>query len=865
MPQSSRHIPLRLILIAPFVIQIVAAIGITGWISYRSGEKAIANTASELLLQAKYRIRERLDRLLSQSEIVLDTSTYAYKEGYISIERSKDLAQYFLAHMQRNNPPPQAIYMGDPQGRYLLVNSKNQLEAIDTPGIKRITRYTLDGNGDRQNPVLGKPYDPRQRPWYQAALPQNEIVWTKIYQFVSGGYGITAAKAVRDTNQQVSAIIAIDLGLDELNAFLNTIRLSPSSQLYIVEETGFLVANSTSQSLDKLSQNKTKGQRIPAIISPVPIIRESSAHLLKQFQRFDLIDEPVRLEFISQQRKTFLSVLPYEFGNDVKWLVVTVVPEEDFTDQIEDNRRNTVLLCGISLFLAIAVGTITSRTLTKTILRLAKAADEIGNGNWNQQEVTNSGFQEMEILVNSFERMRERLQDVFQQLENYAYVDSLTGLPNQAAFLIQLQYALAVAKEFPSPCYAVLLIDLNSFELIENGLGQATSELLLKSVSNRLQECLKTTDCSVIIICRLERDEFAILLTNITKSKEAINREVSSIETNIPIKAAQTILQAFQKPFNLDNQNVVISASIGVAMDEGNKKHPEEILRDARMAKLSAKNKGKANYVVFDAFMRVLMTEQLQLEASLQSAIEQEEFELWYQPIIGLNPNRIAGLEALIRWQHPSVGMISPVKFIPLAEATGAIASLGIWALQTACRQMKLWQDEYLTLKSAYISVNVSAKQLLVPDFALLVEQILQETGLKGCYLQLEITESAIVSQPEIINEKLEYLQNLGVKICIDDFGTGYSHLSYLLELPIDVLKIDRSFIKNIGKNDKTAAIAKAILGLTESLEIDAIAEGVETSGQFNLLQSFGCQRFQGYLFSAPIHARSIPDFQPVF
>jgi EAL domain-containing protein (putative c-di-GMP-specific phosphodiesterase class I) len=253
--------------------------------------------------------------------------------------------------------------------------------------------------------------------------------------------------------------------------------------------------------------------------------------------------------------------------------------------------------------------------------------------------------------------------------------------------------------------------------------------------------------------------------------------------------------------------------------------------------------------------MRLETTERLQLEADLQYAIARDELELWYQPIFILNPERIASLEALIRWQHPTTGMVSPIKFIPIAEETGTIVSIGIWVLRTACDQMRVWQEQCPLFQAVTVSVNVSAQQLLLPDFATQVEQILQETGLEGRYLQLEITESAAVSQPSSISEKLMRLQALGVKICIDDFGTGYSHLSHLLQLPIDILKIDRSFVGGINENPKNVEIAKTILALASCLGLEAIAEGVETKLQLDRLRSLDCLKFQGYLFAKPMSA----------
>jgi diguanylate cyclase (GGDEF)-like protein len=851
----SHPLPLRIIVIVPFAIQIAATVGITGWLSYQNGQKAVGNTASELLVQAKYRIRERLDRILTQAETIAQVNAFAYQQGQISLDRELALQAYFWQQMQHNKPTPQGVYVGDIQGRYLYVGYvglKNRPLVVEKAVSQKLAVYSLDPQGKRQQQIDRDDYDPRKRPWYQEAIGQNNPVWTKIYTFTSGELGITLAQAIRNPAGQIQGVAAIDLGLEDLDTYLQTTQFSRSSQLFIIEPSGLLVAASSRQPTVKLGDGVNKQlKQISAIDSHEPVIRESAAYLKQKFGGFDRIDEPLKVEVTLQKERHFLSVVPYEFGQNRKWLVVTVVPERDFTEQIDNNRRYTLILCFVSLFLAIAVGSLTSRLLTKTILRLAQATEEIKEGKWEQAPIPKSSSQEMNHLVDSFDRMVERLHEVFQKLEGHAYVDALTGLPNQAALMMHLQAVISAASQTDQLLCAVLLVDLDAFKIIESGLGHFTADLLLKSVAVRLQECLETVEARGVTISRLERDEFGILINNIATEKVAI-------------AAAETILQAFQEPFRLEEKDVFASASIGVVIVRGDCELPEVVLRDLNIATYKAKSLGKNRYVVFDSLMHLETTEKLQLETDLQYAIDRQELEIFYQPIITLNSNSIASVEALLRWRHPSGAFISPVKFIPIAEETGAITTIGEWILQTACHQMQIWHEKYPAWQEVCVSVNISAQQLLLPNFADTVEQLLQVTGLAGRYLQLEITESAAVSQPGSIETKLARLRSLGVKIWIDDFGTGYSHLNYLLQLPIDGIKIDRSFVREIGISSKGEEISKAILALATSLQLDAIAEGVETVEQLDYLQSLGCQKIQGFLFSTPLPSDRIIDFSPV-
>lgn len=848
---SRQRFPLRWFLIFPYIIQIFLAVGLTGWLSHQNGEATVKKLASKILVQAKYRVNERTDRFLMQAQQLAVANAFAYEQNYISLSSEDALQTYLWQQLNYSQPMPRGIYLGDEQGQFLEVEKGNFL-SIANPKNQQLRIYQLNPKRQQKKLYKTQPYDPRQRPWYQQAKNSNEPIWTESYPFATlDNVGITAAKAVRNSQGQLLAVSAVDLSLNELNAFLRTINISPSAKVFIVNDQGQLIASSTSEEAP-LSDSKSHQQsRIIATKSSQPVVRQSANYLLSAEGKFDQLEDSGLIELPIQNQRHYLSILPYRLGGAFNWNIVVVVSERDFTQQITQNNRITLLLCVVSVFVSLAVGTLTSRVLAYPIKLLEKAIAKIIQKDWGVSGITAARTREMGNLVDAFELMVKRLQQVFTELENYAYQDTLTGLPNRAALLVQLDYAISVAQYTTSPGFAVLWLDIDSLVRIETGLGEHIANQLLKEVALRLQKCLQPAAAKVTTLARIERDDFVILLGNLTDEFAAQ-------------RIAETILQDFQAPFQLDQQDVVVTVSVGLVIHQGENDLPETILQNANMARLEAKRRGKDCYVIFDHQMRNDSTERLQLEADLRYAIERDELEVWYQPIITVDPNRTAGFEALIRWRHPISGLISPDKFILIAEETGVITAMGLWILRTSCQQMQEWQTQVPHLQSAFISVNVSAQQLLLPDFIDKVERILQETGLRGESLQLEVTESAAVSQPETISPKLLHLKSLGINICMDDFGTGYCQLSYLVQLPVDAIKIDRSFVNEIGTDNPTAEIAKTLLTLSKSLALDVTAEGVETSQQFWDLRSQGCLKFQGYLFSAPMETGKVPDFQPL-
>ncbi|HYH86258.1 MAG TPA: EAL domain-containing protein [Pyrinomonadaceae bacterium] len=425
-----------------------------------------------------------------------------------------------------------------------------------------------------------------------------------------------------------------------------------------------------------------------------------------------------------------------------------------------------------------------------------------------------------------------------QQLHHDAFHDALTGLPNRALFMDHLKLSIARSKRNSSSLFAVLYLDLDRFKIINDSLGHTIGDQLLVGIADRLKQNLRPGDT----VARLGGDEFTILIEDIADEKEAV-------------QVAERIQKELAVPFALSGREVFTTVSLGIAPSETGYERAEDILRDADTAMYRAKSLGKARYEIFDRAMHARAINLLQMETDMRRALEREEFLIHYQPIVSLNDYRLRGFEALVRWQHPERGFISPMDFIPVAEETGMIVPLGEWVLREACQQMERWQKIFPVETPLYITVNLSSKQFSQNSLLDKVATILKETGVKPHTVKLEITESVVMENIETATDMLRQLRALGVKLAIDDFGTGYSSLSYLHRFPIDTLKIDRSFVTRMSENNENTEIVRTVVVLAQNLGMDVVAEGVETNEQLVLLQKLGCENGQGYFFSKPVNS----------
>ncbi|TNE47222.1 MAG: EAL domain-containing protein [Deltaproteobacteria bacterium] len=425
-----------------------------------------------------------------------------------------------------------------------------------------------------------------------------------------------------------------------------------------------------------------------------------------------------------------------------------------------------------------------------------------------------------------------------------AFHDSLTQLPNRALLMDRLESRIRRAQRRKEGMFAVLFIDLDRFKNINDSLGHTLGDVFLVRVGQRLSSVLRDGDT----IARLSGDEFIILLDEIS-------------DVNDAVRIAERILAVLRSPFTLDNNEVFTSASIGITTSSIEYHSAAEVLRDADTAMYHAKAEGKARYELFDHAMHTKAVNFLRVETDLRLALQRNEFVLHYQPIVDLNRKQLFGFEALVRWEHPTRGLLYPGSFISVAEETGFIVPLGEWVLREACRQMKAWQIEGFLPYPVKMSVNVSYRQFLQLGWLAQIQKILKETGLDPSFLKIELTENVLIEHTDLINEILQELKSLNIQIDIDDFGTGFSSLSYLHRFPIDTLKIDRSFVSHMKEEGKNLEIVRSIVGLARNLGMNVVAEGIEHEDQLEQLVKFHCDYGQGYFFAKPLDAMGVVQF----
>ncbi len=435
-----------------------------------------------------------------------------------------------------------------------------------------------------------------------------------------------------------------------------------------------------------------------------------------------------------------------------------------------------------------------------------------------------------------------------EELERRASHDPLTGLPNRRAFVDRLGMALQRTRRGKEGRkVGVLFMDLDGFKTINDSLGHEAGDRVLVAVAERLKNRLRPED----VITRFGGDEFAVLLEEVADASE-------------PIRVAQRIAESLRELFTVNDHQVNLSTSVGIALGSAQANDdPERMLRNADAAMYRAKEQGPGRYTVFDPAMQARAQERLKLETELRQALEQGEFVLHYQPEVSLHDGKMVGFEALLRWQHPERGLLKPSAFVPLAEDTDVIAPIGRWVLEEACQQAKRWEEEHPLASPMTMEVNLSSKQLRRQGLARTVEEALTRAGVEAHTLALDITETVLIKASEDDAHALEALKKMGIRLYLDDFGTGYSSLSYLKSLPVDLVKVDRSFVKGLGEKATDTTLVRMIIDVCHTLGVEVLAEGVETSEQAALLRDMGCDLGQGYYFAGPLPGEELAEQLP--
>ncbi len=433
---------------------------------------------------------------------------------------------------------------------------------------------------------------------------------------------------------------------------------------------------------------------------------------------------------------------------------------------------------------------------------------------------------------------------VEKKLSHTVLHDGLTHLPNRSLLKQKINSAIVKSKEDPHNRFALLYLDIDRFKVINDSMGHAVGDQVLIEFGKKIGQGLRSSDT----VARLGGDEFVILLNDINSRTDAIN-------------VAKRVLESIEVPIRINGKVLNMSTSIGISYNKLQYKNADEVLRDADIAMYQSKDKGKNMFTIYDSRLQQKISNKIELENDFHTALENQEFIVCYQPIIDLQKTTISGFEALVRWQHPKQGLISPMQFIPIAEETGQIQELNMFVLRTAAKQFHTWKESKILNEKANLSVNISAICLETPFYAQKVTKTVQEVGFNPNYLTLEITEGLLISNLERNIQVLEKLQTKGIKVSIDDFGTGYSSLSYLHKLPLNNIKIDKSFVMGMDEDIKNQRIIETIIALAKSLNMKLIAEGIETPEQLQKLQNLNCDYAQGFFFSRALSVEQMPDY----
>nr|WP_316638512.1 EAL domain-containing protein [uncultured Roseateles sp.] len=716
---------------------------------------------------------------------------------------------------------------GSEQGEYAGLRRESgggftlMLKDASTAGRLRIYQGELAGPVAAEFPG----YDPRVRPWYEPVAKSGKAGWSAIYTNMDERAEI-AISAMSPVMQQdkLLGVVEADIKLDGLNQFLRNDAERGRGLIFIVDLEGRLVAQSERGSVVAEGGGGTRrGERLPMAESPSPLIRAVAEQVM---QAPTESGAGFRLSLAGELH--FCRVTPYSDVRGLDWRIVALVPESDLLGDVRESSRRAILgILGFAM-LGLLLGLWVIGRVTRPILRTAEAANRLAGGHWRSAIDQTGALRETAILVRAFNEMADRLQRSFNELREQLVHDNLTHLLTRRGLLEQIDWL--------EPRPAVLtLVGLDAFRAINDNVGYGTGDRLLQAITERMRARLPTP----VLMARLGGDEFALLHLGLPDAPPPAAADLGAL-----------VLALFDGPFAAGNDELVVTASVGVVDGLLRPDALPDWLRSASIALGEAKRRGRGQCVLFEAGMLEQSLQRAQLANELRHALEREQFLVYYQPVIELASGRVTGAEALLRWASPQRGMVSPALFIPVAEESDLILALGDWVLHQATQDIA--QRLAQLAPDFELHVNVSARQLIQSDFPRTLHHALQSSGLPPQHLTLELTESLLIGEDIVIEQRLRDIRALGIRIAIDDFGTGYSSLAYLSRLPFDSLKIDQSFVRKLSNSSQDTAIVTAVLHMARGFEVEVVAEGVETFAEAQLLRNMGCSHAQGYFFGRP-------------
>jgi len=665
-------------------------------------------------------------------------------------------------------------------------------------------------------------YDPTIRPWYAPFAKEKAAGWAKIYSNADekNTFTISSISPVINDDTLVG-IVATDINLRHLSHFIEPENHHFKGITYITDNQNKLIASSLKASLTDNDNN-----RIQAKESHNAVIAANGLYIAnRQLQNKHA---PATFEFDQNGIRYFSRITAYS-NNNLQWFIIVTLPENVLLDGLPKQQRLGLVAALTLAFFGLLMGLYLLRIITQPIMDIAAISQQLDHNNWDVTIREDIKLHETTQLISAFKSMSSRLESSFTTLRKQLLFDSLTGLLSRDGFVEKLNNPISQQQGI------LVLLGLRSFRHTNNSLGQNKSDQLLITIASRLQKNVADN----VTISRIDKDTFAVFTPNFQDLEHSH-------------AFAENLLTDFNRPFTINDTEVLVGANAGIMSGKFHDIDMDEWLRNSSLALTYAVKQEQIQRCHYQEYMITASQEQTRLTTDLQRAITNNEFAVYYQPVIDLTNNTIAGAEALVRWHSPIHGIVSPLDFIPVAEDTGMIVDIGKQILLQACSDTKSQIERGQWPVNFALHVNMSVRELLHPDYISTVKKVLAITQLPAANLTLEITESRLVSQPLLTNQLLGQLRSLGIQIAIDDFGTGYSSLAYLTQLQFDALKIDRSFVSQMLNSESHAAIVAAITTMTSKFNAEIVAEGVETAEQAQHLKQLGCRYAQGFYYSRP-------------
>ena len=702
----------------------------------------------------------------------------------------------------------------EPDGRYRLI-----LQDRSTQGALQIFEGLEPG--PPMSSLAG--YDPRVRPWYQPAIHKDGPHWSPIYT-VTGDRGdttISASTSVR-VSGQLAGVLAADVRLSSMNRFLRDEPLRGNGHIAVVDAQGYMVAHSSELSVLK----RREGPYDPPV-------------------RLRLSESPdLALRSLAALLPPHLSAdpsAPAAPENAIDWRILVLLPESDLVSSMREDSRQTLFLAFGLALLGLALGLWCLSRALRPLAVTADAANRLAQGDWSAvKALPDTSVVETSSLVSAFHNMARRLQESFEHMRTLLQYDSLTQLLTRAGLIEQAD----AASTANTPCPAALcLLELQNFRSVRDDVGHGTGEQLLRAVAERLRNHHLQFPA---LLARTASNEFAMLWLHDCTQQQMQDK-------------CRHLLEIFDQPFSVGKDDIVLRACAGAVSGHLQPGALPEWLRNASIA-LGEAQRGSHPFLLFEPSLAQKMLGRTQLAMELRQALERNELRVFYQPVVDLATGSMVGAEALVRWHSPTRGMVPPGIFIPVAEESDLILSVGEWVLRTAAHDIA---SHLPRLPAEFeLHVNMSARELIQSDFACTLEQALATSGLPARLLTLELTESMLLDDSDATLQRIAAIRALGVKIAIDDFGTGYSSLAYLSRLRFDCIKIDQSFVDQLPTSESDRAIVTAVLRIAQGFGVKVVAEGVEEQAQAQLLHELGCEHAQGYLFERPVPLAQMLDYR---